>query len=199
MRHTLAPIALAILLATPSAGQSIYIDVGHPAAVNGSPSSSYGAAAAPGVWQNVDQQVTTGLLDTDGNPTQVALSLSDNPAEIDCSFPGITGDDAALFDDRAKFDAFIVDAIFSGLESGRYRVHVYLVAQDSCVGFMPPLEVKIAGATPLIDTVDGFWTGQLAEDLNYSNQVVDLAPGSDLLVRLETLVLFCCYTQLCGL
>jgi hypothetical protein len=176
----------------PPIAASMNIDIG-PSAPYGSPSSTYGAAAAqPGVWNARSVPVSSSVLnDLAGVPCNALLTRTGTQL-VDFSFnnPGTTGDDQALLDDAHDVGGVGATATWtiSNLFGGNYTVYTYAFAPDSAL-FVS--SVSVAGSTDPVQNVGGAWSGSHVQGVTYArHSVPGVASGGSIAITVATVTSF---------
>ncbi len=172
---------LMLLLPAPSAlGQSINIDFGQPDA---GPSSTYGGAGRPGVWNSIegqhtpfrDPQVIYDLVDVHGNPTGVTLHQFGGTDLIAAADPSVSGDDAILMNDALVTHTTNLESclFINGLANGTYEVITYAWMPNNPFTLSRVRHDFTAG---LVD-VGGLWPGAHVEGVTYARHLVEVTTG----------------------
>ncbi len=175
MRTIIAQCVL--LAAAPAAfGQAFNIDFGPPGSA---PSSAYGAAGIPGVWNSVAllaAGVRASLVDVTGaaSPAQVYMLGCDGVFSSDD--PLTQGDDGALMDDMLISLNDPVDACVwvENLPSGLYEVLTYAMTPNLSTE-LHRVRVDDAPQPPI--WIGGAWPGAHQLDVTYARHTVTITAG----------------------
>jgi hypothetical protein len=139
---------------------------------HGLPTASYGAASAqPGTWNEVGTGVNA-LVDTDGIPSGVSLTLV---AANGSGFVGstATSDDQRLLQDYffgSSGDTWIVE--LNGLEAGEYLVYLYAPAHSG----VSTGEMTVDGAP--VGSLPGDVDANLIEGTSYTSAPATVTDGT---------------------
>ena len=176
----LALTALVLLPAT-AKGQTINIDVGDPSSTVGIPSNTYAAAGTAGPWNALSGTPGTnlaGLVDTNGNATGAAVTITGGAGNFFFNNVATTGDDEALMDDLQDVGSppGIATLDFTGLSNGTYTVRTYAWAPDDRVNLTTT--VTVTGGTGGAQTLGGLWTGSHVAGETYAQHTVDVSDGT---------------------
>lgn len=179
MNRAMIVVALLAAASDSCPAQSINIDFGLPGA---GPSSRYGGAGLPGVWNSIEgthtpfasPEIIYGLVDLEGNPTDVTLYQYGGTELLLASDPTVSGDDAVLLNDAiiTHFPTLETCLFINGLDPGWYEVITYAWRPDH-PEFMSKVRYDF---TPGQILVGGPWSGRHVEGVTYARQFVSVAP-----------------------
>lgn len=147
VRSSVVFLAALVFPCAKTHGQAINIDLG--TTTHAVPSSTYGGAAnQPGVWNLITDasvpRFSGPLVDVLGQPTAVTIapqSFTGLPPDFGLQVanfpvPGLTGDEAALHNDRAwQTDSapnLFIEFRIAGLVDGAYDLYVYAGDDNNC-------------------------------------------------------------------
>lgn len=173
MRSKLAALVSLTLLASLSHAQSFNVDFGAPGT---GPSSSYGAAGSPGVWNVIP--VLPGferhpLVSTTGEAGNVTMYMfgGNSLTMLSVNEPGTSGDDEALLDDMliGMNDPVDVCMWVDGLAPGEYEVITYAITPGE-----PGRQCRVIvdNGSPGPTMIGGSWPGSHAQGATYARHVV---------------------------
>jgi hypothetical protein len=187
LRRARATARLVLLIGClfPVAAAAIPINVDF-GATYGTPSSSYGGAAGwVGTWNQIDptSSSSNSVLDINGNPTGVTVTVSAGEGLFSSNDPSTSGDVQALLDDELDVLPSTVGesatVTISGLIPGLYEVYTY--ARDADTPTNETVTITVNGSSqtvqPTSDTFSGFVQGE-----NYAYHTGTLAAGDDLVI-----------------
>jgi hypothetical protein len=169
--------------------QAINVDLhrGEPDPKNaGTPSGAYGAASSQaGTWNGVTvlELGPHPLLDTAGNPSGVALTLSSTIGGRVGDNPTTFGDDEALLDDGYNIPDGLTTSVtltITGLAAGPY--HIYTYAWDLSAPSYRSAIVDVNAIGPVVvsppdDVFNGFTIGE-----THAVHSLTIATGTDLVI-----------------
>ncbi|MDX2200444.1 MAG: hypothetical protein SF069_15930 [Phycisphaerae bacterium] len=184
MRCHTSVLVFALASSSPLLAQSLNIAIGPPTI---SPSSSYGGAGRPGVWnaiQALHASSAFGIVDVDGNATSVRIRQIGGMISRSTNDPGTSGDDEKLMDHcMVTTNPTLETCIFIDfLEPGEYEAIVYAMmpAQPGVRAYVSSDEEP--GFPRII--VGGAWPGQHQELITYSRHHCIVGPTG--LLRLHS-------------
>ncbi len=120
-------VGLAVPDPDPVSGQSFNIDIDTTSTSitgNGPPSSAFGAAGLPGVWNSLTGG-SMGLVRIDGVASSATITRSTTATTSGFNNASTTGDAEKLMDDYQRFDAVPFTVTIAHLQAGHYRVLTY--------------------------------------------------------------------------
>lgn len=168
--------------------QSFNVDVGCTAGTN--PLAAYGGAPAQfGFWNWAPPAGAAaggvGLSSLTGAATPVGLTLVGNDDCLMIDHPGTVGGDEALMDDLQDVGGVGSAAIwtFHDLAADGYWLYTYAWAPDD-PAFVT--KVHVDGAFDPDQNIGGAWPGAQRYADTFALHFVVVAPGADLVVRVET-------------
>ncbi len=170
-------VATVATSATPSAAQSLNVDVGG----NGMfplPSAAYAAAGLAGAWSGVAAPaIAAPLVGLDGAPVAATMTSSGGFLNFDFDNVGTSGDDENLLDDVVDLGGptSVVSWSFAGLADGSYTVRTYAWAPDNTTF---RTNVAVAGSTDAAQDVGGPWTGAHQLGVTYALHHVAVVGGA---------------------
>jgi hypothetical protein len=180
---TAASLALLIACIFPLTATAIPINLDF-GSTYGTPSSSYGGAAGwVGTWNQIDPTSSSpnSVLDINGNPTGVTVTVSPGERLYSSNDPSTSGDVQALLDDELDVWPYTVGGTatvtISGLIAGPYEVYTY--ARDANTPRNETVTITVNGVSqtvqPTSNTFSGFILGE-----NYAFHSGVLAAGQNL-------------------
>lgn len=179
----------AILTASVSAQDSLYLDVGDPA--QPSPSASYaGAGATTGIWNAVGDpfdtypSIQTALVDArTGSVLPGVTSLVTSGANKTFDHASTAADDERLLDDLLDVGSGGSELKLDGLAPGTYVVYVYAWSPDDSAA---RTTVFVSGSSQPFKTCGGAWPGGQQNNVTYTRHPnVTLAAGEQLVVNVQ--------------
>jgi len=178
IHHLRLPI-LSLILASPAAAQSLNVDIGLNT-VFPVPISTYGGAAAqPGVWNDVSGTLAAPVIlnGLSGLPSGVSLSRTGASGNFAHDNPATTGEDDSLMDDCQDLGGAGSSSTwtFTGLTNGQYQVFTYAWAPDDGTF---RTNVSVAGSADPVQTLGGDWPGNHVLGTTYALHNVTVTSGT---------------------
>ncbi len=170
-------VALVMLVADAGA-QSMNVSI-----VNGTPSSSFGAAAGQtGSWNVAPVKSTLlpfALFDLTGAATPVLFNTSTPGSDLFLNDPATSGNDQALMDGGHNIGPFGVSQVqLTGLANGSYDVYTYAWTP---VHPFAIVNVGVPGSPDPVQPVGGAWPGSYQLGVTHAKHSVQVATGQILI------------------
>jgi hypothetical protein len=182
-------LAASLSLGVAAAAQNVNVDVGN---LSGTPSSSYGAAAAQaGFWNGLDASslgTVFPLQGLNGAATGVSVSyqlFGNGLGNFSFNHAGTSGGDEALMDDLQDIGSgsSLATWTFSGLSAGTYNVYTYAWAPDDPVNSKS--RVKVQGSSDPEQTLGGPWPGSQALGVTYARHALTVGASGQIVVEVR--------------
>ena len=161
-------------LAPLGAAQGINVDFNDTSAGPLTPSSAYGAAGTPGVWNAVTVPATNlSLRDKSGASSGVTVTTDSNlSADLWSDNANMNGDDALLLEDiiYGGSPGAFYPITFNGITNGAYDVFTYAIAPDNKTGYFTDVDVN--GSGDGVQTVGGSSFSGHALGVSYARHFV---------------------------
>jgi len=182
-------LAVSVSLAAAASAQTFNVDVCN---LSGTPSASYGAAAAQaGFWNGIDAAslgTAFPLQDLSGAATGVSVSyqlVGNGLGNFSFNHAGTSGGDEALMDDLQDIGSgsSVATWTFSGLSAGSYTVTTYAWAPDDPLNSRS--KVKVQGSSDPEQTLGGAWPGAQALGVTYSRHALTVGASGQIVVEVR--------------
>jgi hypothetical protein len=164
-------------LAAPAAAETtLNVNFGPAGAT---PSPTYGAAGAPGVWNTVTGIAGSVYHLTAADGSQVTLTQSPTATDLATTDPALSGDDATLLNNGLVTMGAETCLMFSGIKAGNYEVLVYAWLPNQ-----PTVKSRTRqDEAPSTIDVGGTWTGAQLEGVTYARYTVTVGTDGNLPVH----------------
>ena len=170
-------VAVAMGAASATQAQPINVDFG---VAGGAPSSAYGAAGLPGVWNSIGvlaPYVRAPLVGLSGAPVAAQIYMYGGTEMLVEDDPLTSGDDAALVDDMLIGFNNPVDVCIwiEGLEIGVYEVLTYAITPSNAA-LTHRVRVDFGSPGPVF--IGGAWPGAHQAEITYARHEVSITTGT---------------------